>query len=410
MLIIIFPIIIYFSYNVGDFLDIPTQYISKSKYMFLGIFTSSQITVFAALFMIPAYANNRLDIINFTKISIILLQSSIIIFLFSQVSASIDTIGLIYVLVSLLGLGVSILVWKKYANILVIRISKFNLKMFKKMTSMGGWVLVNQLGSLLFLSIDLLIINHYFGPKETGMYSIVLQWSVLLRSLAGMVASVLGPLILISYANEKFDDIVNYTKFSMKFLGIMIAIPIGLIMGFASPLLSLWVGVEYVELKELLWLIVGPLVINLAVLPLFSVNTAFNKVKIPALLSILFGIVNFGLAILLSVNFELKLYGIALASAIVLTVKNTIFIPIYSAYILGLKKNYFLVQLIPGFLMLLTVLFFSFTVEMMTKLNTWLEFLCYTFLVLLLSLISIWFFFLSNNDKKIISDKLLKRF
>ncbi len=408
ILIIAVPLVIYFAFHITSFLNIPDGLHEESIYLFLGIFLSSQITVFSTLFLIPAYANNRLDIQNYIKIATLFIQTSVIIISFVFIASNIAFVGYAYIGSALLGLVLSALVWKEFAPFLVLSKSFMKFSKFKEIASMGSWLLVNQLGSILFLSVDLIIINYFLGTEATGEYSIVLQWSILLRSLAGMLASVLSPIILISYANKNFEDIVKYAKFAVKFMGIFMAIPIGLIAGFAIPLLSIWLGTEYISLTPLLWLVILPLAINLAIIPLFSLNTAYNKVKIPGIASIGFGLVNIVLAILLVAQFHMGLYGVALASAIVLTLKNVLFTPLYASYVLQISKMTFFIELKFSIIVLFISLFFSYGVTSIYQINTWIELLLGFVITTCLIGIVLWVFILSDNDIKYIKSKIKK--
>jgi len=408
LLLITLPIIIYLSINITSFLEIPQRYTMDATYLFLGVFLSSQIIIFSALFLIPAYAENRIDVQNYIKIIVLCLQTSLIFLMFTFLSVKISYIGYAYFIAAFIALIISLFIWKKFAPFLNLSISAFRFEVFKKIASMGSWLLINQVGSILFLSIDLLIINYFFGSNETGKYSIVLQWSILLRGLATMVVGVITPLILISYAKKNYSDIIIISEYSVKFMGIFIAIPIGLILGFAQPLLTLWVGSEFISLIPLLWVLILHLLINLAVLPLFSIYTAYNKVKIPGIVSLVFGIVNLILAITLSVGFEYGIYGVAFAGAIVLTLKNSIFIPIYAAKILDLNIFTFFIFLKNGIFVFISTYLIS-QIYYITGITTWSELMIYIFISLLCILIFIWKVVLNNNDKYILKNKIKKK-
>ena len=107
-------------------------------------------------------------------------------------------------------------------------------------------------------------------------------------------------------------------------MGMGMALPIGLMCGFAPSLLSLWLGPEFVELVPLLWLMLFHLVINLSVLPLFYINVATNSVKLPGWVTLVMGIGNLCLAIALPLLFGWGYYGVAAAGAIALTLKNAL--------------------------------------------------------------------------------------
>jgi len=132
-------------------------------------------------------------------------------------------------------------------------------------------------------------------------------------------------------------------------MGLSIALPVGLVCGFAPQLLTIWVGAKYAFLAPLMVLLTLHLLINLAVLPLFSINTAYNRVKLPAIVTMTLGIGNFVLAVILSLFSGWGYYGVAAAGAIVLTFKNAIFTPWYATKVLGVRSQTFTRAMLPGF-------------------------------------------------------------
>jgi membrane protein EpsK len=87
---------------------------------------------------------------------------------------------------------------------------------------------------------------------------------------------------------------------------------------------------------------IAPLCVNLAILPMFGLNLATDQVRQPALLTFGLGILNVGLALLLSGPFGWGCYGVAAASAILLTAKNVGYMPWFTARSLGLPAATFM--------------------------------------------------------------------
>jgi membrane protein EpsK len=90
------------------------------------------------------------------------------------------------------------------------------------------------------------------------------------------------------------------------------------------------------------------LLVNLAVLPLFSINTAYNRVRLPGIVTLSLGIGNFALAVILSLFTGWGYYAVAAAGAIVLTSKNAVFTPWYAAKVLGVGSHTFTRAMFPG--------------------------------------------------------------
>ncbi len=213
---------------------------------------------------------------------------------------------------------------------------------------MGWWVVINQIGSLLFLQIDLIVVNLLFGATSAGEYAIALQWVILLRAVAGVLSGVLTPTILSCYARKQTETLIRVTKSAVKLMGLAIALPIGLVCGLGPYLLTVWVGEEFAFLAPLMVLLTVHLAVNLAVQPLFPINVAYNRVRVPGIVTFFMGIGNFGLAVALPLLTGLGYYGVALAGAIVLTLKNAFFTPWYATRVLGVGAHTFTRSMLPG--------------------------------------------------------------
>jgi len=76
-----------------------------------------------------------------------------------------------------------------------------------------------------------------------------------------------------------------------------------------------------------------------------------DKVKVPALVTFIIGIINVLLSIALVHYTNLGIYGVALALSLCFAGKNLFFTPIYTAIITNQPKTSFIKETIPGFLM-----------------------------------------------------------
>lgn len=273
---------------------------------------------------------------------------------------------------------------------------------------MGWWLIVIQLGSILFLQIDLLVINKLLGNVQAGKYGIILGWSHIIRTLAIALSGSLGPLILNLYAKKEFDQMIRLTQMSNKVLSLFIGCMVSVLCIIAPALLSIWIGPEYASLKWLFMLVLLPLPINLGVLPLFSLNRAYNKLRVPGIYTVVMGACNLFLAMYLVGETSLKLYGVAVASGIVLTFKNFIFMPIYVASNMGINKLTFFKASLSTMLLLIiavgtSLVYFNFFV-----INDWFHLILHSG-ILFLIFAGISFLLLNQAERKMILNTVLKK-
>jgi O-antigen/teichoic acid export membrane protein len=321
------------AYNVGHLLVLPVGHESSARWLLGGALFAFLATALASPFEISTYCRNRLELRSLVSVLSTGTRVLFIFVLFTTVGTNLGFVGWGFVVGGCVYLVAALLVWRFLTPQLRVQPRAFSADCLRRLLGTGGWVVVNQVGSLLLLSVDLMIVNRFLGAVEGGRYAVALQLAVFLRLLATALAAVFGPSMLYRYAEDDIDGLVKLACRAMKLLGLVMAIPIGLVIGFSRPLLGTWLGSDFVSIAPLLILLTVQLPINLCVQPLFYVQVATNRVKVPGIVTCLTGLGNVALAIWL-VGSGLGVYGVALAGAIMLTAKNAVFTPLYAAGIL----------------------------------------------------------------------------
>ena len=316
---------------VDKFLNVPPGAEQQVRILFAFAGVAFLINAVFAPFSVPAFSHNRLELSNFVAIAQALARVGLVIVLFTCLSPQLWQVGFSLLLSALVAAVGSIIIWRSLAPELHIQRADFKWDTLKAVTQTSGWVFLVQVGTVLFLSIDLLVVNRLMGPVANGRYAAVLQWSIMLRGLAGTVAGIFTPMLLAHFARGDSDALVKDARRAIKFLGIFIALPIGLICGFSRPLLTLWLGNSFTPLAPLMVLLVAPLSVNLAIMPLFTIALAKDEMRMPGIVSLVTGVMNLGLALLLCGPVGWGMYGVAAAGAIILTGKNLIYMPLFAA-------------------------------------------------------------------------------
>jgi membrane protein EpsK len=314
-------------------------------FAFCGVaFLTSTAT---SAFGVSAFCRNRLDIPGWFSIVSTFVRVGIILLLFQVFAAKLWQVGAGITLAAVVsGLGF-IWSWRYLTPELHIKVSDWDITELRRLTSTAGWVCVSQIGTILLISIDLLVVNRIFGPVANTQYAVALQWSMMLRGIAGTLGSLFAPKITTLHARNDVAYLVNYSLRSVKFLGLLMALPIGLISGMAGPLLQTWLGHDFVGVGPLMILLTLPMALNLAYLPLHQISVATNNVKLPGLVQIAAGGLNLVLAIVLARYTPLGMYGVALAGGLVLSLRNLVFTPIYAARIIGVPDGTFFRAMAP---------------------------------------------------------------
>ena len=129
------------------------------------------------------------------------------------------------------------------------------------------------------------------------------------------------------------------------FLGLVMALAIGLVCGFSEPLLRLWLGPEFGNLAPLLFVMAIHLCLSLSMYPLWAVPLAANRMRTQGLVALAVGVGNLLLGLVLAQRWGL--YGLAAAGGIMLTIRYVLFAPAYAAHVLNLPYRTFFGTLVP---------------------------------------------------------------
>ncbi|RWT27343.1 oligosaccharide flippase family protein [Enterobacter cloacae] len=325
--------------HIGYFLNIPTGYKSDAINLFLAVLFSFAIAMLSSSISVSMYAKNRIDLMQIGNIVRNISKVSAIFIFLEMGFVSLTFIGISIILSEVFYLLYAIIIWRILTPELEIKLKFFKKNRAKEITAFSGWVFFDQIGTILFLKTDLILVNMLMGSKANGEYSVATQFSDLLRSMAGLVASSLGPVMVIMYEKQQLKQLADITIAFVKFLSLTLAVPIIILCVYSKEILDLWLGADFVKLAPLMTLMVLPLIINLGTLPILSINIAVKKIKIPAVVNIILALSGIFLSLIIYYKTSLGYYSIAIAYTLTLTIKNALFIPWYAAAIMN-KPRY----------------------------------------------------------------------
>ncbi|MCC7556745.1 MAG: oligosaccharide flippase family protein [Methanoculleus marisnigri] len=342
------PVAVVIAWFTPDFFNITDIERSGVFLLFALIFLSAFISALRSPFSAVMYAFNKIHYNNYISITYTLTAIGIIVALFFTQTPSVCYVGLAYFLSALLSLALTIILSRKVYDKILISVSYFSKRRFSEITELAKWILVDQIGTLLLLQLSLIIVNREFGTAAGGEYAIVIMFFNLLWSITGLITAVLSPMYYTYYARRQIAAIHDLSVVSVKCIGLVMALPIALICIFSPQLLTIWVGEEFVHLSVLMWVLLLPLTTIVAVRSLILSYAAYNKVRVPAIVTIIAGILNLILALTLSYVYGLGVYGVALAFILALWLRNIAFVPWYAAKVQGVTSITFYKPTIPG--------------------------------------------------------------
>jgi membrane protein EpsK len=364
---------IWFSSHCAWFLKIPPGNERDSAWLFLATAGIFYLTTLSSAFNVTAFCRNRFDLTNVVSIFSTGIRVVGVLSLTSLWAPRVSHVGVAFLIATTTSCVGAILIWRHLTPMLELRLRWFSLSALRQMTGMGGWIVIDQIGTILFLQIDLVVVNRVIGAEATGQYGAVMTWATLLRGLGAVVAGVFAPTIIRLYSRNDMDGLVRYSCKAVRFLGLTMALPVGLVCGLSEPLLYLWLGPTYASLAPLMSLMTIHLCVNLTMYPLYNIQMATGKVRVPALVTCVVGVFNLFLAWWLSGPLGWGMYGVALAGGVTLTCRNIVFVQLYAAHVLHLRRSAFVHAGIPAWALAVGLSGIGWCVARSLSLHHWID-------------------------------------
>lgn len=243
----------------------------------------------------------------------------------------------------------------------------------KTLLSSGVWNSVNQLSVVLLTTLDIYLANIFINAQASGEYSIVKTVPNLIQSLVGVLVGVFIPQFTIHYARKEKRELLKSIDFSIKVMGYVMMIPLGFLMVFDAEFFHVWVPSQNAHLLQgLSILTLAPMVVTCSINTIYNVYTVTNKLKIPALVWVAFGVAYVMSVIVLLRFTNLGIWAIPITSMIWGLIRNLTFTPIYAAHCLRLPWHTFYKAIARGCLCVVTVLAVCFAYYAVLPADSWL--------------------------------------
>ena len=352
VLVILVPVSVIVAGLSPSLFDIGESAAADVFLLFLFVFASVLIRAFSSCFMVTLFAYNRMDLRNYVNIFYQILQIVLIILLFAVFGPSLVFIGISYASAAVVSLILSFILSRNICPTLTISISSFSKSRFKEIGGLTFWALLERIGSLLQMNLALIAVNILYGAVAETQYSIALTWATLLYAVGGLVTSTFTPMIYSYRSKDDVGGLVKFSTFATRVTGLFMTLPIGLACIFSPLLLTLWVGEEYASLSPLVWILVIAPTINVMASCFGSINSAYLRVRYPAIFTFIMGLLNAGLIFSIDAIFDIGMYSAAFAYVICMILSSGLNTPLYIAHILKISYLTFLKPMFYGYVSL----------------------------------------------------------
>jgi O-antigen/teichoic acid export membrane protein len=396
------PIFIIISVFFPHLFNVPLGWNLDSSWLSATIAISFILGIITSNFSVFPFIYSKFLLSNLINFACSIVRTGLIILSYSFYPAHLWYFGASNVIASLLSLFGFVLIWRNLTPEVKIQPKAFDRTRLFSMVGMGGWLTINTLGAMLLNRVDLIAVNIYFGAVILGGYAAVSQFSTFLDTLITSLCTVLRPVLMIKYAQQDYEGLCNVTNQSIKLLGLMLGLIVGLLCGFSRPLISIWLGSSFQYLSLVLIVLTAHYSINLAVRPLVFVQQAYNQVRWPGIITIICGVGNLVVDILIGIWGKWGYMGIAVSTALIWTIRNTFFTTIYTAHVMKLPWWTFLTNLKTVLVATILVGVASFGLTEWQMPNNWFSLGIFAAIISVPYTAVVWFLIFNRSERKLI--------
>jgi membrane protein EpsK len=394
---------------LDSIIRLPPGFEVETRWLFAGVIAAFLLNELRIPFAVSAYCRNRFDLFNLVATGEALTRVGLVLLLFYAIAPGIHYVGGAILGGTMVAAAGSVWLWRRLTPALRIARRDFDWRVLKRLANTGGWTMVNQVGAVLYMGIEVLVANRLFGAELAGKYAAVLALPMLIRTLGGTIGMVFNPTATYYYARNDIAGLVTYEQRAVKCVGLMLALPIGLTCAFSEPLLRLWLGPAFAEWSPLLFLMTAHLCFNMAIFPLLGLQITTDRMKVPGILTLFIGLSNLGLAILLAGPMQWGLYGIAAAGAITMTLRHALFTPLHMAHVLRTPRATFLRELTPILIVTAATILLGRGVASVWEIAGWADLIAAGLAISVLSGASVYGLVLNPAERQMLRDALSKR-
>ena len=335
--------------NLQDVIQIQSVPIWDVKALFGLVLGGSLLSIATSAFTVATFVRNRLDLQSIRQMLAQFIRVCLLLILFILFAPHIFYIGIANLAATLYIVRTNIKYTKRLLPNIRFHPRFFRLYAIKNLLSAGIWNSISQLSNVLLSQMDVLIAESVLGASIAGVYSVALVVPSFMQTFVYMIASLFLPQFAATFAKGNRKKFIREINQSMKFLGLLITIPLGILMVYGDVFFSFWVpSLSAAKLHELSNLTLVPIIVTGSINTLLYLYTIINRLKAQSLALLVAGVVNLSVVLLLLHTTSLGVIAIPLVSMIVLTVKNLIWTPLYAARCLHVRWHTFYAAILRG--------------------------------------------------------------
>ncbi len=351
--------------------DLPPGMQTETQILFGVVGVSFLLTLISTCFSAVSFIRNQIYLNNITGLIQSICRVALTVTLFMAASPRVLYAALAILFSTLVATGLSVAFAKYSVPWLKMTGVAYDRTAFRGFYRTSSHQLVMQIGTVIVMSCEIVLVNRLFGHDDAGRYAAVIQWLFLLRNVSTALVVLFVPTILAFYARNDNHELVCYAQRSMRWVGLCLALPTGYLCGLSSQVLHVWLGHEFQGLWPIMFVQLAPLVVITSVLPLYTISLAADRVLFSGAVQLLTGVTAIGLSLIVVRQTGAGMVAVALCVSGVLFAKELVFMPMYVAGNIQQKLTTFYPPIVQGVLMFLLALALSWTAGRFLVLNSY---------------------------------------
>jgi membrane protein EpsK len=340
---ILLPALAVLSWFSPQLFLVPTGMDAEVRLLFTVVGINLLLSIISTPYQAVSFGQNRIYASNLVSLGQTLIRVGLTIGLFTF-SATLPNVGWGILIGAAAALMLTVWSARKYSPKLSAFALRFDVDELRGIAKTSSHVLLMQLGTVLVMSLEIVIANLLFGAYEGGRYAAVTQWLLVLRNAIMQAAVLAVPTILRLVASASFVELTTFTRQAMMWIAVLTALPVGFLCVLSPQILASWLGPALVDLWPVAVLQLLPLTIVSTVLPLYSILLGTDRMLVSGLFHIAAGIL--GVALSIGLGLGWGVFGIAVGVNWIFMLKELVYTPLAAARAVNAKRLTFYVPLV----------------------------------------------------------------
>lgn len=399
-------------YYLEFIFDIPSNLLLDVKLLFATSIFTTIIGLMTSVFGVATFIKNRLELSSIRGIISNIMRGVFTLLMFTLLPPHLWYLGLVGIITTIYYSLTNIHFTNKLTPELQISKRYFDWDKIKELLSSGVWNLVTRLSAMLEHEFDLVISNLFISASAMGFFALTHSVPALMLSLFQMMAGVFAPLFTQLYASKDHEGLMRELKKSVRIMGCFTTISLSLLYLLGEDFYKLWLPT--VDSQKLIFLTILATLSRVVSQPqeaLWSIFTITNKVRFPAIISLIVSILTF-LTVVIGVQFVKDDYSKLMVLAGAGTfygfcIRSGTFLPIFGAKCLGESPLQFYKPLFKSVLCLSITLVIGYFSLKLFNVSNWMTLIIAGVWITLLSVVTNVIFVLTKSDREFIKVRIL---